>query len=55
MTKVNRRLQKVFKNFKVRGSDLREQKGFRNSAVGGSDLSEQKVTEGFQELQSTGK
>ena len=52
---MNRKLQKVFKNFKVRGSDLSEQKVFNNSRVGGNDLSEQKVTEGFQEFQSTGK
>ena len=36
---MHRRLQKVFKKFKV----------------GGSGLSAQKVTEGFQEFQSRGK
>ena len=36
---MHRRLKKVFRNFKV----------------GGSDLSAQKVTEGFQEFQSGGK
>ena len=36
---MNRRLQKVFKNFRVQGSDLSEQNVFRNSRVGGSDFS----------------
>ena len=44
MTQVNRRLQKVFKNFKVRSSDVSEQKVFKNFKVQGSDLSEQKVS-----------
>ena len=44
---MHRRLQNVFKNFKVEGTDLREQnvtegwlqKAFKNFKVGGSDLS----------------
>ena len=52
---MNRRLQKVFKNFKVRGSDLSEQKVSKNFKVRGSDFNEEKVTEGFREFQSTGK
>ena len=39
MTSVNRRLQKVFKNIRVQGSDSSEQKVFKNSRVGGSGLS----------------
>ena len=52
---MNRRLQEVFRNFKVWESDLSEQKVFKNFKVRGSDLSEQKVTEGFQEFQSSEK
>ena len=52
---MNRRLQKVFKNFKTRGSDLSEQKVFKNFEVRGSDFSEQKVTEVLREFQSMGK
>ena len=37
MTSVNRRLQKVFENFKVQESDVRERKVFKNSRVGGND------------------
>ena len=50
-----RRLQKAFKNSRVGGTDVNVQKvrkGFNNSRVGGS---EPKVTERFQEFQSSGK
>ena len=47
-----RRLENAFNSSRVEGS---AQKVFKNFKVGGTDLVEQNVTEGFQGFQSRGK